>query len=52
MPLKCQLNEIERIGYLYSKKSGIQVTVKPTCIKDNGKPGKGPKLIVMPKEDR
>jgi hypothetical protein len=46
MPLKSQLNEIERIGYLYSKKSGIQVTVKPSCIKDNGKLGKGLKLIL------
>jgi hypothetical protein len=38
----CKKGEILRTGY---------VKVKPTCIKDQGKPGKGPKLIVIPKED-
>ena len=35
---KCSVNEIERIGYSYKNKSGKQVDVKPTCIKDKGKP--------------
>jgi hypothetical protein len=48
---KCSTNEIERDGYSYKNKSGKQVDVKPTCIKDKGKPGKGEKLINFPEED-
>ena len=48
---KCSVNEIEKVGYSYKNKSGKQVDVKPTCIKDKGKPGKGEKLINFPEED-
>ena len=43
----CKKGEILRTGYITKN----NVKVKPTCIKDQGKPGKGPKLIVIPKED-
>ena len=49
---KCPMGKIERNSYSYDKKSGIHIKVKKTCIKDKGKPGKGPKLIIIPKEDR
>jgi len=52
MPIKCPIGEIERSGYSFNKKSGIHVEVKPTCITDHGRPGKGPKLIIIPKEDK
>jgi len=49
---KCPLGKIERDGYTYTKKSSDKIiNVKPTCITDKGKPGKGPKLIIMPKYD-
>ena len=48
---KCSKGEIERVGYSFVKKTGTHVSVKPTCIKDKGKPGKGPKLITIPHED-
>jgi hypothetical protein len=53
MPSKspCGKGEIERIRYEYDKKSGTHVKVGKTCVEDKGKPGKGPKLILMPKED-
>jgi hypothetical protein len=47
MSQKCSKGEILKVGYTTKR----NVTVKPTCIKDKGKPGKGPKLIVIPKED-
>jgi hypothetical protein len=47
----CVKGKIERIGYEYNTKSGTLVKVKKTCIEDKGKPGKGPKLIIIPKED-
>lgn len=48
---KCRKGEIERVGYSYTKKTGTKVSVEPTCVKDRGKPGKGPKLIEMPEAD-
>lgn len=52
MSNKCPSGQIERIGYSYVKKSSKKsVKVKPVCINDKGKPGKGPKLIVIPPED-
>jgi len=44
---KCPLGKIERAAYI--TKNGVKVP--KTCIEDKGKPGKGPKLIIMPKED-
>jgi hypothetical protein len=53
MTLKCKKGQIERIGYIFQKKTSKKVIkVKPTCIDDKGKKGKGPKLIIIPKEDR
>ena len=54
---KCPKGQIERVGYTYEKKSTITsskklIKVSPTCIEDKGKPGKGPKLIIMPPEDK
>lgn len=54
MPSKllCPEGKIERVSYSYIKKStNKKVAVKKTCIDDQGKPGKGPKLILIPKED-
>ncbi len=56
MPEKssCPKGTIERVGYEYNKtnkKNGTHVKVGKTCVPDKGKPGKGPKLIPMPKED-
>jgi hypothetical protein len=49
---KCKKGQILRSGYEYNKKSTKKIIkVKPTCIEDKGKPGKGPKLIIIPKED-
>lgn len=61
MPQKCEPGQIERIGYKkkaykrrsYVRKDGIvvrassvgQTSVPPVCIKDVGKPGKGPKTL-------
>jgi hypothetical protein len=50
MSITCPLGKIERIGYMYKKK-GKTINVIPTCVSDKGKPGKGPKLFVMPKYD-
>ena len=48
----CKKGQILRTGYEYTKKNTNKtVKVKPTCIEDKGKPGKGPKLIIIPKED-
>lgn len=52
MSLKCGTGQIEKVGYSFIKKSSKKlVKVKPSCIEDKGKPGKGPKLITIPKED-
>ena len=49
---KCPKGEIKRVGFVYTKKTSKKlVKVKPTCIEDRGKPGKGPKLITIPPED-
>lgn len=49
---KCPKGEILRVGYSYEKKkTGKHVEVKETCINDKGKPGKGPKIIIIPEED-
>jgi len=50
MSITCPLGKIERVGYTYKKK-GKTINVIPTCVSDKGKPGKGPKLIVIPKYD-
>jgi hypothetical protein len=48
----CPKKKIMRIGYEYNKKSTNKlIKVKPTCIEDKGKPGKGPILFSIPKED-
>lgn len=52
MSSKCPKGQIERVGYSYKKKSGTHVSVSKTCINDKGAPGKGPKLIIIPKEDQ
>jgi hypothetical protein len=50
--MNCQKGEILKLGYSYKKKtSKKQIKVKPTCIQDRGKLGKGPKLIKIPSED-
>ncbi len=48
----CAKGEIQRIGYEYNKSNGTHVKVKPVCVPDKGKPGKGPKLITIEKEDQ
>jgi len=48
----CAKGEIERVGYSYNKSNGTHVQVRSTCVPDKGKPGKGPKLIQIPKEDQ
>lgn len=52
MPSKCPPGEINRVGYTYKKTSSNKaIKVKNTCVTDQGKPGKGPKLITMPTYD-
>lgn len=41
MPIKCPKGQILRVSL-----------TKSTCITDKGKPGKGPKLIEIPDEDK
>jgi hypothetical protein len=49
---KCNKGQIERDEYSYVKKNTQKkVSVPATCINDKGKPGKGPKLITIPKYD-
>ena len=49
---KCKIGEIERVGYTYTKKnSKTPIKIKPVCIKDKGKIGKGIKLFTIPKYD-
>jgi len=49
---KCPKGTIKRNSYKYSKKGSKKVTkVTAKCIKDKGKPGKGPKVITMPEYD-
>jgi hypothetical protein len=47
----CPKGKIRRVPYEYDKKSGTHVKVSSSCVEDKGKPGKGPKLFVMPKYD-
>lgn len=50
--LKCVKGEIIRVGYTYTKKLTKKIVkVKPMCIKDKGKEGKGPVYFTIPKED-
>ena len=52
MSSKCPKGQIERIGYTFTKKNSKKIIkVKPTCVIDKGRPGKGPKLFEIPKED-
>jgi hypothetical protein len=49
---KCPKGMIERAGYSFKRKNSKKIIkVKKECIKDQGKPGKGPKLGILPKED-
>jgi hypothetical protein len=50
--IKCSKGMIEKVGYKFKRKTSKKsVHVKPVCIKDQGKTGKGPKLDILPKED-
>ncbi len=52
MATKCPSGMIKRKSYSYKKKSSSKtVKVSSKCIKDQGMPGKGPKIIKLPKED-
>jgi hypothetical protein len=52
MSTKCSSKQIERVGYTYHRKTSKKaIKVSPTCITDRGKPGKGPILFKIPKED-
>jgi hypothetical protein len=49
---KCPKGMILRSGYSFKRKDSKKIVkVKKECIKDQGKPGKGPKLGILPKED-
>ncbi len=49
---KCPKGMIEKVSYDYKRKtSKKKVHVKAVCIKDQGKPGKGPKLGILPAYD-
>jgi hypothetical protein len=49
---KCPKGQIMRVGYEFTKKSTKKlVKVKPSCIDDKGKSGKGPVYFKIPKED-
>lgn len=48
--MNCLKGEIMRIGYTYKRKTSKK-QVKPSCIQDKGKMGKGPKLINIPNYD-
>ena len=49
---RCSRGEIRRKGYNFKRSNGTRVRVSSSCIKDRGAPGKGPRLIVIPKESR
>jgi hypothetical protein len=50
--MSCPKGEIMRKGYQYKRKTSKKaIRVSPTCIEDRGQPGKGPKLITIPKYD-
>lgn len=50
--IRCPKGMIERVGYSFKRKtSKKQIKVKPICIKDQGKLGKGPKLGILPAYD-
>lgn len=49
---RCSRGEIMRKGYTFRRSNGTRIRVSKSCIKDRGAPGKGPKLIVIPKETR
>ena len=52
MSNKCPQGQILREGYSYeTKKTGKHIDISPTCVTDKGKPGKGPKVILIPEED-
>ena len=46
----CPPGQIKRVAYTKKVNNKI-IKVDSVCIKDQGKPGKGPKLIVIPDED-
>jgi hypothetical protein len=48
----CPKKKIMRISYEYTRKNTDKlIKVKPVCIEDKGKTGKGPKIFSIPKED-
>ncbi len=50
--IKCPKGMIEKVGYSFKRKTSKKtVKVKPVCIKDQGKSGKGPKLGILPAYD-
>lgn len=49
---RCSRGEITRKGYNFRRSDGTRVRVSSSCIKDRGAPGKGPRLIIIPKESR
>jgi hypothetical protein len=48
--ITCSPGQIKRVAYTKKVNNKI-IKVDSVCIKDQGKPGKGPKLIVIPDED-
>ena len=48
--ITCSPGQIKRDEYTKKVNNKI-IKVDSVCIKDQGKPGKGPKLIVIPDED-
>ena len=46
---RCPRGKIRRKGYSYTR-NGTRVRVKGECIIDQGKPGKGPKILPKPRE--
>jgi hypothetical protein len=50
---KCPKGKILRDGYTYKRKGSKKtIKVKPSCVKDRGKPGKGYKVFEMPEYDK
>lgn len=48
MARSCSRGSIRRKSYVRKSKSGKRTRVPSACIKDRGKPGKGPKILPIP----
>lgn len=48
MTRSCSRGSIRRKSYIRRSKSGKRTRVPSVCIKDRGKPGKGPKILPIP----